>query len=155
MNASGEPTYRLANMNDHAVVVQMLGELVDEVGPRDTAQRVKGKLNDDITLALSTDTICIILAEIDGEPVGLARGDILSTDPIFRLRDDHRCGYIDQMYVRPSYRGSAIGTELLRRCELWFKDRGIGHSILHAAPKAVRFYARHGYQPNREMFKRL
>ena len=33
-----------------------------------------------------------------------------------------------------------------------------GHVVvadLHAAPKAVRFYAREGYQPNREMFKKL
>lgn len=155
MSRREEPTYREATRTDHGVVVEMLGELVDEVGPRDTASRVKSKLPHDITLALSSPLVHIILVEVDGQPVGLARADILTADPIFRLRDDHRCGYVDQMYVRPAWRGHRIGAELLRRCETWFRSQGIAHSILHAAPRAVRFYASHGYQPNREMFKRL
>ena len=93
--------------------------------------------------------------EVDGEAVGLSRGDVLSEDPIFRLRDDHRCGYVDQMFVRPAYRQQGVGAQLLEMCEGWFREQGIGHCLLHAAPRAVRFYARIGYQPNREMFKKL
>lgn len=148
-------SYRFAKSGDHAVVVALLAELVEELGPQETAGRVKGMLDDDIRIALDADSVCIVLVEHGDTCIGLARGDIISTDPIFRLRQDHRCGYVDQMYVRPDFRGRKIGAELLRRCEQWFRKHGIGHSILHAAPKAVRFYARHGYQPNREMFKRL
>ncbi len=155
MAPSIQPTYRMAQASDHGTVVQLLAELVDELGPRETAERVKDMLGDDILTALASDQVAIILVEQDGEAFGLARGDVLTTDPIFRLRHDHRCGYVDQMYVRPAFRGHRIGAELLRRCEAWFKDQGIGHSLLHAAPKALRFYTRHGYQPNREMFKRL
>lgn len=155
MAATDPPSYRFATVADHAVVVELLGELVEELGPKDTAARVRVRLDEDIRLALASETVCIILAESDAAPIGLARGDILTTDPIFRLREDHRCGYVDQMFVRPQFRGAKIGAELLRRCEEWFRDQGIGHSILHAAPKAVRFYAGYGYQPNREMFKRL
>lgn len=155
MDRPVEPSFRTATVADQTGVVRLLAELVDELGPPETAQRVRGMLDEDIREALASDQVCIILAEHAGETIGLARGDVLTHDPIFRLRHDHRCGYVDQMYVRPSFRGHQIGAELLRRCEAWFRDQGISHSILHAAPKAVEFYSRHGYLPNREMFKRL
>lgn len=153
--AAGQIKYRVASPADCALVVGLLGELVDELGPNDMADKVKPLLDDDIRLALNTPTIRIFLADIDGQTVGLSRGDILTADPIFRLRDDQRCGYIDQMFVRAGYRDHGLGAVLLRMCEDWFREQGIEHCILHAAPKAVRFYARVGYQPNREMFKRL
>ncbi len=150
-----EPTYRVATLRDHAVVVRLLCELIDELGPEDAALRIKPLLDADIRAALRSPTVRVFLAELGGDVMGLGRADVLVTDPIFRLRDDHRCGYVDQMYVRPPYRARGVGAELLRRCEAWFREQGIAHSVLHSAPRATRFYARQGYQPNREMFKRL
>ena len=146
---------RIGTTADHSLVVQMLGELVDELGPEATARQVKTSLEEDIRSALSSDHVRVFIAEFEGRPIGLSRADILVHDPIFRLREDNRCGYIDQMFVRPAHRGSGVGEKLLKLCEDWFRECGVGHSLLHAAPKAVRFYARSGYQPNREMFKRL
>jgi GNAT superfamily N-acetyltransferase len=148
-------TFRVADANDRAVIVEMLAALVDELGPPEMAERVKPRLDDDIGLALASPRVHVVLAVAGDLAVGLGRADVLTTDPIFRLRDDHRCGYIDQMYVRPNYRSTGIGRELLARCEAWFREQGIEHCLLHAAPRAMRFYAREGYQPNREMFKRL
>jgi GNAT superfamily N-acetyltransferase len=150
-----DPSYRIATVADHGLVVQMLEELVDELGPQEMAIKVKRRLPDDITAALATPLVRVFIAEVDGKPVGLGRADVLTTDPIFRLRDDNRCGYVDQMYVRMGHRDRGIGSQLLRLCEDWFREQGIGHTLLHAAPKAVRFYGREGYQANREMFKRL
>ncbi len=150
-----EVSTRAAGAGDLAVVVELLGELVDELGPAEMAERVKPKLDADIEAALRSERVCIFLAEVGDEIVGLSRGDVLTADPIFRLRDDQRCGYVDQMYVRPAHRGRGTGKLLLDRCEDWFRAQGIGHCLLHAAPRAIRFYAREGYQPNREMFKRL
>jgi GNAT superfamily N-acetyltransferase len=150
-----DPSFRVATPSDHAIVVKLLEELVDELGPPDMAAKVKARLNDDIRLAFTSERVRIFLAEIEGKVIGLGRADVLTTDPIFRLRDDNRCGYVDQMFVRPGYRDHGIGSHLLRLCEDWFRDQGIAHSLLHAAPKAVRFYGREGYQANREMFKRL
>ncbi|MEO1333912.1 MAG: GNAT family N-acetyltransferase [Myxococcota bacterium] len=150
-----EVIYRIAGSDDCELVVTLMRELVDELGPTETAPRIKARLADDIRLALESPDVRVFLAERSGLTVGLSRADILSGDPIFRLRDDRRCGYVDQMFVRPAFRGAGIGSHLMTMCEDWFRSRGIGHALLHAAPRAVRFYAREGYQPNREMFKRL
>ncbi len=150
-----EPSFRVASPADHAIVVRLLEELVDELGPPDMAAKVKSRLDEDIDAAFATNRVRIFLAEMNGQVVGLGRADVLTTDPIFRLRDDQRCGYVDQMFVRPGYRDRGIGSHLLKLCEDWFREQGIGHALLHAAPKAVRFYGREGYQANREMFKRL
>lgn len=150
-----EVSFRVADEADGPRIVGLLRDLVDELGPTEAAPRIKARLVDDIRTALANDQIRIFLAVLDGEVIGLSRADILVSDPIFRLRDDPRCGYVDQMYVHPAYRGRGIGTDLLERCEEWFRDEGLGHAMLHSAPRAVRFYAREGYQPNREMFKRL
>ena len=123
--------------------------------PKKPPERIKMRLDEDVRAALNSGRVCIILAQHQEEVIGLSRGDILCTDPIFRLRDDNRCGYVDQMFVKPSYRGQRIGARLLQRCEDWFRAQGVKHSVLHAAPRAVRFYAARGYLPNREMFKRL
>ncbi len=119
------------------------------------ANKVKARLDEDIRLAFASPRIRIFLSEVGTQVIGLGRADVLTSYPIFRLRDDIRCGYVDQMFVRPGYRDRGIGSHLLRLCEDWFRDQGIAHSLLHAAPKAVRFYGREGYQANREMFKRL
>lgn len=146
---------RVASTQDQALVVELFSELVDELGPAELAERVKPLLAEDIRVAFATPLVRIFLAEDDGETIGLARADVLTQDPIFRLRDDHRCGYVDQMYVRAAHRDRGVGSLLLARCEAWFRSQGIGHALLHAAPKATGFYSSAGYQPNREMFKRL
>jgi len=150
-----DPTYRQAVAHDHALVVAMLAELVDELGTTDNPAQLKIQLHEDIRAALASPRVRIFLAEVDGVPIGLGRADVLINDPIFRLRGDHRCGYIDQMFVQKAFRQRGIGAELMRRCEAWFREQGIGHSLLHAAPRALEFYARSGYVQNREMLKRL
>ena len=150
-----EVTYRVGTAADHDVIVAMLSELVDELNPGDDAAAIKAMLNDDIREAMSNPNVRVTLAELNGEPIGLSRGDIVTTDPIFRLREDHRCGYVDQMFVRLQHRDRGVGAVLLRMCEDWFRSQGVAFAVLHGAPKAIRFYARVGYQPNREMFKKL
>lgn len=147
--------YRIAGDYDCACVVELLCELVDELSPSDGAERIKAMLDADIRTALASPQVRIFLAEAGGEVVGLSRADVLDADPIFRLREDHRCGYVDQMYVREPYRDQGVGLALLQLCEDWFRAEGLQHALLHAAPRAARFYARIGYQPNREMYKRL
>lgn len=148
-------SFRVATPDDHAAIVEMLCDLVLELNAADDAARLRLRIDDDIRLALQSPTVRIFLVLVDGRPAGLGRADILVGDPIFRLRDDHRCGYIDQMYVRPRHRNRGLDHALLRQCEEWLRGQGLGHVLLHAAPRALHFYEREGYLSNRELFKKL
>jgi GNAT superfamily N-acetyltransferase len=148
-------SYLAAQPEHLGAAVALMAELVAELDPSPSGDRITALLPADISWALASDTSQIFLAWDRGVPVGLSRGDILNDDPIFRLREDKRCGYVDQMYVQPQYRDQQVGQQLLQCCEDWFRAQGLKYTLLHAAPRAVRFYARCGYQPNREMFKEL
>lgn len=147
--------YRVATSSDHAIVVKMLIELVEELNPDNDNREIKDLLDEDIAQALKKDDIRIFLAEYQNTVLGLSRGDILYSSPTFRLRKEHRCGYVDQMYVRQAFRSMGIGAQLLKLCEQWFFERGLKHCLLHAAPDATNFYSGANYFPNREMIKRL
>ena len=149
-------TYRQALPSDANHVIALLSELLRELGPEENAMLVIPKLPEDTASAFENSHVVFFLAEHKQEgPIGLSRGDILHNDPIFRLRSDMRCGYVDQMYVLRNYRKRGIGTHLLKLCENWFSAQGVKHVLLHAAPKALPFYQREGYVSNREMIKRL
>lgn len=148
-------SYRAGAAADHPLIVALMTELVTELDPPGGAQAIISQLDRDIDLALQTDNCQFFLAHANGEVAGMARADILTEDPIFRLRPDNRCGYIDQMYVRTPFRKTGIGRELLGQCEQWFREQGIGHCLLHASLPAVGFYAKNEYKPNRQMFKKL
>ena len=147
--------YREATKDDRDVVYELMTDLIGELSSDANIREFMSKLASDIDLALERDDIVFILATLEDEVIGLARADILYQDPIFRLRSETRCGYIDQMYVRPKHRRGGIGGGLLSQCERWLREQGLTHVLLHAAIRAVRFYAARGYQSNREMFKKL
>jgi len=61
-------------------------------------------------------------------------------------------GFVDNVYVRPVYRGSGIGTDLLHAAEDALGARGaetVALSVLADNADARRFYERHGYEPHR------
>ncbi len=147
--------FRTGAPTDHALVVSMLAALFDEIAPADVAERSKRHLSADITAALQSSLVRVFIAERDGRAAGMIRVDILSGAPSFRLTDEPRCGYIDQMWVRPADRNQRLGRRLLRLAEDWVRAQGIGHCLLHAAPKAVQFYSRLDYQSTRQLFKKL
>ncbi len=148
-------TLRAATPADLAVVVALIEELIVELGPIEAAEEIRSRLEGDIVTALAAAEVRVFLAEADGVVIGVGRADLLTGDPIFRLRADQRCGYVDQMYVSPAYRQAGVGRALLAACEDWFRSLGVTYCLLHAAPRAVDFYARAGYVPNREMLRRL
>jgi len=67
-------------------------------------------------------------------------------------RQDAERGVIENIYVRPTHRGSAVGGELLDAAEQRLLDAGVDRISLEVlAPNeaARRFYERHGYEPHR------
>ena len=152
-----EPRFelRLAGSGDRALIVELMSELFDEVAPGAPAAESKRFLEEDIARALSSPVVRIVLAFRDGLACGVARVDIGVHSPPFRLRVDHRSGYIDQMFVRPAFRKQRLGDKLLAACEAWLRSEGVSHCLLHAAPAALKFYSSRGYASTRELFKKL
>ncbi|MCK5688351.1 GNAT family N-acetyltransferase [Myxococcota bacterium] len=148
-------TFRAATIEDADIVTRLFRELTEELGPPENAVRLAPLIPGDIEKALESEDSAIFLAMDASSIIGFARADILSQDPIFRLRENQRCGYIDQMFVQKAYRKKDLGIQLLRLCEDFFRDKKLSFVLLHSAPKAARFYARAGYHANREMFKKL
>ena len=146
--------YREAGIDDKPIVYELMQELIKELSSDSSVKEFLEKLETDIDIALSRDDIVFILAELGDEVIGLARGDILY-QILSSITSETRCGWYDQMYVRPKHRRGGVGGGLLSQCERWLRSKGLTHVLLHAAIRAVRFYAARGYQSNREMFKKL
>jgi len=146
---------RLAGRGDHAIIVALMKSLFDEVAPGAPAEESKRLVDADIALALTLPDVRIVLAEQSGAAIGVARVDISTAFPTFRMREDKRCGYIDQMFVQRGFRKLGLGKRMLGMCEEWLRERGIPYCMLHAAPNALTFYGPLGYQTTRELFKKL
>ncbi len=83
------------------------------------------------------------VAVADGRVVGITR---LGPDP-----DDPVAGHVFSLYVDPSMQGQGIGGQLLEAADAWFRARGWDRATLWvfaANDAALRFYGRHGWQPD-------
>ena len=60
-------------------------------------------------------------------------------------------GEIDNVYVKPEYRGTGIIDILMDKVKKWFDDRDISKISLHVAggnERVMNFYSRHGFKPH-------
>ena len=67
-------------------------------------------------------------------------------------RQDVDRGVIENIYVRPSHRGTGLGADLLEAAENRLLDAGVDRIALEVLAEneaARRFYASHGYEPQR------
>lgn len=65
-------------------------------------------------------------------------------------RTGERIGEIESLSVRPEYRGSGLGSELLDRLETHLRGQGATDLVLGVLPgnrDAIRLYERRGYRP--------
>jgi len=85
----------------------------------------------------------IFLAEAGGRPVGFVIGS--------RSRAD--IGHVEELYVRPSYRGSGVATRLLHALMSAFRERGVLHVALDVDTgnaAAEQLYSGLGFTPYAE-----
>jgi GNAT superfamily N-acetyltransferase len=83
-----------------------------------------------------------LLAEVDGEPVGLAWGRIEVSEP------EEAAAY--QMWVAPEHRGQGIGRMLLETIVAWAREANVHRLVLDVTignRLAVQLYTRAGFQP--------
>jgi GNAT superfamily N-acetyltransferase len=88
------------------------------------------------------------IAEIDGEPIGFALW--FTTFSTFRGQPGI---YLEDLYVRPQYRGRGIGKALLAMLARLAADRGCGRlewAVLNWNEPAIGFYRGLGARPTDE-----
>lgn len=83
-------------------------------------------------LALNPDREIRLVAELNGEPVGI--GALVLEESELRA-----------VYVSPEGARRGCGSALVREIERIAKDNGLAHLTLHASLNAERFYADLGY----------
>lgn len=96
----------------------------------------------------------VLLARADRDVVGFA----MTTVETGRYEQDVTRGLVENIYVRPAYRGRGIGSSLLDAAEAELKASGadvVALDVLADNDDARRFYRSNGYEPHRiELEKR-
>jgi ribosomal protein S18 acetylase RimI-like enzyme len=82
----------------------------------------------------------ILVAERDGTIVGFIAAQIDHPEP--------GCAYIESVAVTPEHRGQTIGQQLVDRCTVILRAKGVHFLNLHVrtdAFQAIRFWERNGF----------
>lgn len=98
----------------------------------------------------------VVVAEVDGDVVGVLEARVVGDHPIFRL-DDH--GVINGHYVREEYRGENIGHMLVEAAVDWFAadPRGVDFcrvDVLQGDDRAAAAYEDEGFEPVERVYER-
>jgi N-acetylglutamate synthase-like GNAT family acetyltransferase len=128
-------TIRDARLDDCEAIAPLLGHLgypssIDEVRRR-------------LARLLESDVDRCVIAELDGELVGLATLHVSLT-----LVDDEPAAKLSAIVVSGSHRGRGVGRALLEAIETDARSRGCGSIFLTTAERradAHEFYRRLGY----------
>ncbi|HYK72166.1 MAG TPA: GNAT family N-acetyltransferase [Pseudoneobacillus sp.] len=94
------------------------------------------------------DDTSILIAELEGKPVGYALGRIFVED----VKSDNgtgRMGLFDELFLDETARGLGLGQKLLDETIKWMKEKGINRIKLHAYSwnhHAKRLYERNGFK---------
>lgn len=134
---------RLAQQGDVSALVALMAEFYAEAGfelPRETAKRAFVRLLDDPRLGE------IWLVEEDGLAVGY-----LALTFGFSMEFGGMRAFVDDFFVRPSFRGKGHGTAALETVREECSDRGLCALLVETGPdehRARGLYARAGFEPN-------
>lgn len=89
----------------------------------------------------------VLLAEVNGIPVGCGLGQIRANDACYT---EAHFGYIGLMYVSPEQRGKGIVQKIIDRLKAWFESKGISEihlKVFANNPMAIRAYEKCGFEP--------
>lgn len=91
----------------------------------------------------------IVIAELDGQPVGYAGVVLQDAVDEFELKDEWRKrGFVTDMYVAASARGRGVGLALLAACDRYVADAGIDWQQICVSPgnaPAIALYRKSGF----------
>jgi ribosomal protein S18 acetylase RimI-like enzyme len=128
---------------------ETMPELAPYVSDEDT-WRVRRALYSE--LLAKPDTL-LLIADVDDTAVGYGLTHVLPVDETW-IPDTwvtgSRIGAIESLSVLPQFRGSGLGSEMLRRLEEHLAAQGVEDLFLGALAgnhDAIRLYERRGYRP--------
>lgn len=127
-----------------------VAQLIRELASYERLEHEVSMTADDIRRTLFGDLRFAegLLAEVDGEPVGLAL--FFSNYSTFLGRPGL---YLEDLFVKPEHRGTGLGKSLLREVARIAVERGCGRlewAVLNWNQTAIAFYEKLGARPNSE-----
>jgi ribosomal protein S18 acetylase RimI-like enzyme len=92
----------------------------------------------------------ILIAEIEGEPVGFVSGWLAEDDDPLQTSEWRRHGYVSDIFVAPPWRGGGIGRQLLQAMSDRLQEKGARRlriCALAANGTAIAAFRRFGFGP--------
>lgn len=87
-----------------------------------------------------------LLAEADGEPVGMMNMAVFERMPV-PGRESGRWGYLGNAFVIAAYRNQGVGRQLLNSLLEYADEHGFARVVLSPSSRSVPFYQRAGFRP--------
>jgi ribosomal protein S18 acetylase RimI-like enzyme len=146
---------------DRAAVIEALVELQDsEVPLHDT--RLPGRQVAEPyfreLLEMTTRQSGQILVAMDSNIlVGIVVCFVVEDETISETADSNRYGYVSDIYVRPSHRGSGLAQRLLVAAENYIAGTGVVRiriNVLAANSRARGAYEKYGFAPYEVMYEK-
>jgi GNAT superfamily N-acetyltransferase len=131
---------------DVPAIVSLIGELAEFERLLDQFVATEAALHESLFGARRYAEV--LMARVDGESVGFAL--FFHNYSTFRAQPGI---YLEDLYVRPAFRGEGIGEALLKRIAKLAVERGCGRfewSVLDWNQRAVEFYKALGAEPLNE-----
>jgi GNAT superfamily N-acetyltransferase len=103
--------------------------------------------------AMQNPDICVLLAELNGEIVGITGGIIY---PLY-FSPSHKVSQELWWWLTPAARGSGAGNKMFKHLQSWAKERGAQTMFMIAlederAQKMEKVYCRAGFEPMERTF---
>jgi GNAT superfamily N-acetyltransferase len=86
------------------------------------------------------------------QPVGMVLVQLIEKVPN-PVVEPETLGYISCLYVRPPWRGRAIGDRLLATAVTFCRDNSVESVVLWPSPLSVPLYERHGFRPQAKVME--
>ena len=124
---------------DHAL--DMMGKLYSEAGATHDRERARRAAE---WLMANPEFGGVWLIELDGETAGY-----LCVTVCYSLEFDGRFALLDELYLKPAWRGQGIGSQAIGFAEGWSRGRGLAAirlEVAHTNLRALELYQRQGFK---------
>lgn len=133
-------TIRDAQKSDVSTIMELIHLKAEFDGCPEAVEATPNKLED--TLFSEKPFAFVLLAELDGQPVGFA-----SYHHIYSTFLAQPGIWLDDLYIKVEYRNNSVGEALIKRlCQIAQEigGRRIDWTVAVANPRAIKFYERMG-----------